>query len=90
MQCIINYDKTNHFPIENIPFGCFFNKDHGKIHCCTRIGDEIIDLAILWPFFQGPLFKQYAQKNKNVFKNDTLNDFADLGVEYRIEARDTI
>ena len=45
MQSIIAYSADNHFPLENIPFGVFKNGD--KLHVCTRIGDQIVDLAVL-------------------------------------------
>lgn len=82
----IPYDENHHFPLENIPFGCFHSAG-GKIHCCTRIGDSIIDLAALFPKFDGPLFKTL---NENVFDSDTLNKFMALGKDFRIEARETI
>ena len=82
----IPYDENHHFPLENIPFGCFHSAS-GKIHCCTRIGDSIIDLAALFPKFDGPLFKTLTE---NVFDSDTLNKFMALGKDFRIEARETI
>ena len=85
LKSFIDYNAEHHFPLENIPFGCYQAGD--KIHCCTRIGDKIIDLADIFQHFDGEYFK--SQK-ENIFDKDTLNTFADLGKEFRIEARATI
>ena len=55
---IAHLTSADHFPMENIPFGVFFNKQANKAHCCTRIGNKIIDLAVLEHerMFDGPLF----------------------------------
>jgi len=53
----------------------------------TRIGDKIIDLAEIFELFDGDYFKSLKE---NIFDKDTLNTFADLGKEFRIEARATI
>ena len=53
-------------------------------NCCTRIGDNIIDLALLFSSFRGPLF---SKLNENIFKGQRLNRFMELGPEYRKEAR---
>jgi fumarylacetoacetase len=48
LKSIIPYGADNHFPLENIPFGAFINHRAGNAkHCATRIGDYVIDLAIL-------------------------------------------
>lgn len=86
LKSFISYDENNHFPIENIPFGCYQSKG-GKLHCCTRIGDNLIDLALLFPLFQGPLFKGLKE---NVFDQDNLNMFMSQGQDVRKEARETI
>ena len=85
LQSFIEYDSSHHFPLENIPFGCY--KVGESSHCCTRIGDSIIDLATIFEHFDGPLFKSLKE---NIFAKPTLNDFAALGHEFRIEARTTI
>lgn len=46
MKSWISYDSSNHFPLENIPFGVYVSKS-GARHCCTRIGEFIVDLAVL-------------------------------------------
>lgn len=52
----ISYDSENEFPLENIPFGCFKKKGSNIKHCCTRIGDKIIDLAVIFNLLDGPIF----------------------------------
>jgi len=86
LKSFIEYDENNHFPLENIPFGCYKSAS-GKVHCCTRIGDKLIDLAEIFSHFDGPLFKTLTE---NIFDKDTLNVFAALGKGHRVEARETI
>jgi fumarylacetoacetase len=87
LKSFIAYDESHHFPLENIPFGCYNAKD-GQKHCCTRIGDKLIDLALIFPKFDGEHFA--SLKGDNVFLQENLNKFAALGSKFRIEARATI
>ena len=86
------YDEHHHFPLENIPFGSFVNPSTNQTHCCTRIGDKVIDLAVLenHGLFDGALFTQLRQSNPSVFDKKHLNDFMELGKELWHEARVTI
>ena len=86
LKSSIPYDENHHFPLENIPFGCMKLAD-GTTHCCTRIGDKVIDLAVLFPHFKGPKFSTLQE---NVFDQPNLNKFSALGKDFRIEARATI
>ncbi len=86
----IAYDADNHFPLENIPFGVCVNPNTGKTTCCTRIGDFIIDLAILEHerlFEEGPIFKVMGH---HVFCENTLNKFMETGKDARIEVRQSL
>jgi len=58
LKSCIEYTEDNHFPMENIPFGAFHNDKVNAVHCCTRIGDFVIDLAVLEEakLFDGALF----------------------------------
>lgn len=47
LKSFVEYSETNHFPLENIPFGVCIHPQTSKHICCTRIGDFIIDLAAL-------------------------------------------
>lgn len=88
-KSFIPYDEAHHFPLENIPFGVFKHPQTGKLTCCTRIGDQLVDLQKLFPHLQkaGPKF---GGLQKNPFDGDNLNEFADLGTEFRVEARNSI
>lgn len=91
LQSNIEYSPENHFPLENIPFGAFLNLEDGKsVHVCTRIGDSVIDLAVLeqYGLFDGPLFSTLTKKN--IFNQSTINQFIALGKDFWHEARVTI
>ena len=73
------------FPLENITFGAFLNPRLNEVHCCTRIGDMVIDLSILEHerlLSEGPIMHNI---DHHVFCEATLNKFMDLGKEARIE-----
>jgi len=76
-------DKSD-FPIQNIPFGVFSLKNE-QLRCGTRIGDQVIDLAMLEAegFFSDLLSVQ-------VFNQSTLNAFMELGKEYWSAVRQRI
>jgi fumarylacetoacetase len=89
MKSWISYDASNNFPLENIPFGAFMNPTTKKVSCCTRVGDKVIDLAIIERerLFDGPIFSKMSSL---IFGNETLNVFAGLGAETRKEARESL
>ena len=90
LRSSIPYDKDHQFPLENIPFGVFVNPVSKKVHCCTRIGDKVIDLAVHEArnmFKSGPLM---SKLDHTVFDKDTLNAFIELGPDYRREVRKTL
>ena len=75
MKSFINYDQNSDFSIYNIPFGvAVFNQEY--IACCTRIGDQVIDLATLYDY---GFFDEIEGINENVFEAYTLNEFIELG-----------
>ena len=75
MKSFVNYDQNSDFSLQNIPFGvAVFNKEY--IACCTRIGDQVIDLATLYDF---GYFEEIEGLNENVFEAYTLNEFIELG-----------
>jgi fumarylacetoacetase len=82
LQSFIPYDASSHFPLENIPFGIFSSGTHEK-RVCTRIGDQVIDLSVL--FTHG-----FLKGEKNVFKSDSLNEFIALGKDYWHQTRVSI
>ena len=87
LKSFVEYTAEHHFPLENIPFGAFVNPETNETHNCTRIGDFVVDLAVLHELghFSGDNLKE-----KNVFKNQYLNDFMALGKSAWSEARATI
>ncbi len=75
MKSFISYDQNSDFSIYNIPFGvAVFNQEY--IACCTRIGDQVIDLATLYDY---GFFDEIEGINENVFEAYTLNEFIELG-----------
>lgn len=83
----IEYSSENEFPLENIPFGAFFNPRLEQVHCCTRIGDFVIDLSILEHerlLSEGPVMENV---DHHVMCEETLNKFMELGKEARLEVR---
>lgn len=75
MKSFVEYTSDSDFSIHNIPFGvAVFNKEY--IACCTRIGDQIIDLATLHDL---SYFDEIKGLEDNVFEAYTLNEFIELG-----------
>ncbi len=60
------------FPLNNLPFGVYC-KEGGEAHCCTAIGDSIVDLSVL---FEAGVFPDMTD---NVFVQSALNEFMALG-----------
>lgn len=75
MKSFVEYSPNSDFSIHNIPFGVtVFNKEY--IGCCTRIGDQIVDLATLYDL---GYFEDIEGLDDNVFEAYTLNEFIELG-----------
>lgn len=75
MKSFVEYNLNSDFSIHNIPFGvAVFNKEF--IACCTRIGDQVVDLALLYDL---SYFEEIAGLDDNVFEAYTLNEFIELG-----------
>lgn len=87
LKSFVEYDSEHHFPLENIPFGAFVNPETNETHCCTRIGDFVIDLAVIHNL---GYFSEGGLKDNNVFANKHLNDFMALGKKAWSEVRHTI
>lgn len=75
MKSFITYNPNSDFSIYNIPFGVAVIKEH-YISCCTRIGNKIIDLAVL---YENGYFNEIEGLEENVFQDFSLNDFIELG-----------
>ncbi|KMQ58426.1 fumarylacetoacetase [Chryseobacterium angstadtii] len=75
MKSFVEYSSDSDFSIHNIPFGVtVFNKEY--IGCCTRIGDQIVDLATLYDL---GYFEDIQGLDDNVFEAYTINEFIELG-----------
>ncbi|GEN76628.1 fumarylacetoacetase [Chryseobacterium hagamense] len=75
MKSFVEYAADSDFSIHNIPFGvAVFNKEF--IACCTRIGDQVIDLATLYDL---AYFEDIEGLEDNIFEAYTLNEFIELG-----------
>ncbi len=68
----IEVSPESHFPIQNLPYGIFSTTENPNPRVCTRLGDYVIDLAML---DESNLFsKQY-----NLFNEPSLNKFMSAG-----------
>lgn len=74
LKSFVEVPSTNPFPIQNLPFGVFKNKD-GEIHCATAIGDFVLDLSLLEE-------EGYLGQSDKVFDSSTLNKFISKGRGY--------
>ena len=75
MKSFITCNQNSDFSIYNIPFGvAVFNQEY--IACCSRIGDQVIDLATLYDY---GFFDEIEGIDENVFEAYTLNEFIELG-----------
>lgn len=75
LESFIKYDNDNNFPIQNLPYGIFTaNNDAPRVG--VAIGDYVLDLSVLEreDFFDFPAFK-----GRNVFNQQFLNEFMELG-----------
>lgn len=74
LQSWVNVPENSDFPIQNIPFGIFTNKDKSP-RACSRIGDFVIDLAALAEFG----FFDTLGFDTSTLSSAVLNDFIALG-----------
>ena len=70
----VEVPEGSDFPLWNLPFGIIKSHFSGPV-AATRIGDTIVDLAIL----AEAGFFSFLGENAKVFKRETLNDFIALG-----------
>ena len=85
IQSWLDIPKDSDFPIQNIPFGVFRYKNTAP-RLCTRIGNQVIDLAKLNDL---GYFADFDIPRK-VFRNPFLNDFMALGKKTTRAVRDRI
>ena len=79
-RSFIEVSSDSHFPIQNLPYGIFSTKENPNSRVCTRLGDFVIDLAML---DEENLFgKQY-----HLFNEASLNKFMSAGKDVWKEIR---
>jgi len=81
----IEVEANTDFPIQNLPFGVY-SDSATKHHLCSAIGNYIIDLYELANLGYLP----NLSINKEVFNNNYLNDFIDLGKDVTRALRDRL
>jgi fumarylacetoacetase len=79
----VNVPDDTDFPIQNLPFGIIKNKDES--HVASRIGDFVLDLAILNK--SGLLGVDYVQE---LFESESLNKLLSIGKENLRRLRDRL
>src|SRR5690606_22237072 len=83
MKSFITYDPQSDFSIYNIPFGVAILQDDSVV-CVTRVGDMVIDLAVLYEKGYFDVF----ELEENVFEAFGLNEFISLGKEITVPFRE--
>ena len=82
-KSFIPVKPESHFPVQNLPYGIFKTGINTEPRAGIAIGDYILDLSIIT---KKGLIKCLASE-KNVFTNDSLNEFMSLGKKIWHEAR---
>ena len=76
LQSWLKVPRNSDFPIQNIPFGIFKPKNRTTPRVGTRIGNHVIDLAVI---ADKGYFKDAGISSNEVFHQPVLNDFISLG-----------
>lgn len=78
-RSFIKVTENSHFPIQNLPYGIFTPAKEENPRVGVAIGEYVLDLSIIE---EAGYFKQIVDiQGKNVFHQDTLNEFMELGKE---------
>ncbi|MCB0705383.1 MAG: fumarylacetoacetase [Saprospiraceae bacterium] len=75
LESWVEVPENSDFPIQNLPFGIFRTPTNPAPRMCTRIGDFVVDLAVMNYL---SLFEDLEIDN-DVFTASYLNDFIQLG-----------
>ena len=81
LRSFVEYNEDSHFPIQNLPYGIF--EEQGRIRAGIRIGDMVLDLALLEQ--QG-----FFPSLPKLFNTGNLNSFFAMGRRAWTEVRTTI
>lgn len=87
LRSFIPVGETNHFPIQNLPYGIFCPRSGGNARVGVAIGEYVLDLAML---DERGLIDADAVQGKEVFARSSLNAFMELGREAWSDVRSTI
>lgn len=83
IQTWVNVPQKTDFPVQNLPFGVIrYNED---VHVASRIGDFVIDLAVLNR--SGLLGVDYVQE---IFEKDSINTLLSIGKDNLRRLRDRL
>ncbi|HBG20654.1 MAG TPA: fumarylacetoacetase [Desulfobulbaceae bacterium] len=81
LRSFVEYTEDSHFPIQNLPLGIF--EEQGKTRAGVRIGDMVLDLALLEKCGFFPSLPK-------LFNTATLNPFLAMGRSAWTEVRTTV
>eukprot|EP01111_Echinosteliopsis_oligospora_P007280 TRINITY_DN2206_c0_g1_i1.p1 TRINITY_DN2206_c0_g1~~TRINITY_DN2206_c0_g1_i1.p1 ORF type:complete len:401 (-),score=110.68 TRINITY_DN2206_c0_g1_i1:183-1385(-) len=86
MKSFIEVPPSHHFPIQNLPYGCFVHG--GKQAIGVAIGEYVLNLRVVAEnnLFDGPILS----KATSVFQQTTLNEFMAMGKQAWKEARSSL
>lgn len=77
MRSFIPVEPSNHFPIQNLPYGIFRLRDNsGKPRVGTAIGEYVLDLSVLE---EEGYFQDIIDQEEKVFAAPFLNPFMAKG-----------
>ena len=82
-KSFVPYDADSHFPIQNLPYGVFAPTVNDEPRVCTRIGDFVLDLAVI----QNAGLLDSAGLPEGIFSYPVLNPFMELDAELRRRVR---
>jgi fumarylacetoacetase len=80
----VSVDTDSPFPIQNLPFSVFQQKEGGAVHVCTAIGNYVLDLAVLE---ENGLFRDLLEVESGLFSQRYLNPLMAKGKTFRIALR---
>lgn len=76
IRSFIEVKPESHFPIQNLPYGVFRDKDNKNPRVGVAIGDYVLDLSVL---DESGFFDETEVKGKRVFHQPSLNKFMQMG-----------